>query len=65
MNTDFTRQNSTHTKTLQSFCRSYNLEHIGLKFPTIDFTFESEMNNTRSLIDHFIISDILIEDVVK
>ena len=65
MNTDFSRQNSSHTKTLSSFCRMQNLDYVGRQNSTIEYTYESEMNNVRSYIDHFIISEILIDSVVK
>ena len=32
---------------------------------TVEYTYESEMNNVRSYIDHFIISQILIDSVDK
>ena len=65
MNTDFSRQNSSHTKTLSSFCRKQDLDYVGRQNSTVEYTYESEMNNVRSIIDHFIISEILIDSVVK
>ena len=65
VNTDYSRQNSSHTKKKSSFCRKQDLDYVGGQNPTDECTHESEMNNARSNIDHSIISEILIDIVVK
>ena len=59
-NTDIRRQNSCNTKALLEFCE---LECLKLCIQSnnslVDYTYESNINNSNSIIDHFIVSDNL------
>ena len=63
LNTDLLRLKSGNTTSLNSFVENENLEYILKKFPSkVEFTFTGIKNN-KSLIDHYIISHNLIENV--
>ena len=65
-NTDFTRVNSPHTRALKQLCNSESMTCITQHEKCdVDYTFESKANNTRSCIDHFIVSENLNDSVVK
>ena len=59
-NTDFTRKTSLLTKSLVSFCDYEGLTCVNLVSNAQQFTYVSDMNGSKSLIDHFIISDNLL-----
>ena len=62
--TSFGRAHSLHRDCLNAFMREYNLQ-CGLRHPSsnVDFTFESKIDGTRSILDHFLLSDEMIECV--
>ena len=63
-NTDLSRINSLHTKSLLSFVREENLALLDESLLcNIDFTFESKSNQARSCIDHFLVSHNLFHCV--
>ena len=63
-NTDISRSNYLHTKSLMRFVQ---IEHMilldDLPNNSVDYTFESKIDQTRSTIDHFIVSDNVFRDV--
>ena len=66
LNTDLSRSSSVHTLSLNRFCNEYNIistnaESCGLQ--TIEFTYCSDINNSCSVIDHFLLSHDLLEFV--
>ena len=65
-NTDVSRTNSLHTKSLLSFAEK---EHLKLLYYSsdynVDFTFESKANHVRSTIDHFLVSQNLADMVTS
>ena len=64
-NTDTTRVKSLHTKSLLSFIQEEHFDLlINSPFYAIDHTFESKSNHVRSTIDHFMVSDNLVQSVV-
>ena len=56
----FTRKTSLFTKSLVSFCDYEGLTCVNLISNAQQFTYVSDMNGSKSLIDHFIISDNLL-----
>ena len=64
-NTDFDRVNSLHTKELNLLCTNFEyVPWINCVPNSVDFTFESKIDSSKSLIDHFILSKTLAEQVV-
>ena len=64
-NTDLSRVNSLHTKSLQAFCDSNNLQCVNTIGRPISYTFRSDMNSATSTIDHFALSPELASRVNK
>ena len=62
-NTDFTRKTSLLTKSLVSFCDYEGLTCVHLVSNAEQFTYVSDMNGSKSLIDHFLLSDNLLNYV--
>ena len=63
LNTDMSRINSLHVDSLKDFCINENLNIVDSEL--VDYTYESKINNSKSQIDHFIISSSLITRVIK
>ena len=64
-NTDFARI-SPQTNALKRFCTELNLVPcVTLQVNEVDFTYVSDMSGSRSLIDHFIVSENLVPSVKK
>ncbi len=65
-NTDLSRTNSLHTKSLMSFTEN---EHLVLLDTLVGFdvvySYESKATNSRSLLDHFIVSQNITNCVVS
>ena len=64
-NTDLSRVNSLHTKSLQTFCDLNNLQCVNTIGRPISYTFRSDMNSATSTIDHFVLSPELASRVNK
>ena len=62
-NTDLTRKTSLFTKSLVRFCDSEGLTCVNFVSNVQQFTYVSDMNGSKSTIDHFIISNILLNSV--
>ena len=63
-NTDISRSNSLHTKSLMRFVQNEHMILLDdLPNNSVDYTFESKIDQTRSTIDHFIVSDNVFPDV--
>lgn len=60
-NTDVSRQHSWHTAAVLQFTRdeSFSLL-IDLPVYSVDYTYESFINGTRSTLDHFVVTDCLL-----
>ena len=57
-NTDFSRVTSPHTVELKSFCSSENLVPCAsLPLSLVTYTYECSVTYTKTLIDHFLVSD--------
>ena len=54
------RKTSLLTKSLVSFCDYEGLTCVNLVSNAQQFTYVSDMNGSKSLIDHFVISDNLL-----
>ena len=64
LNTDVSRLGSSHTTTLHEFCNRESLFMcVNHAVANIDYTYESSLG-ARSTVDHFIVSDNLIDSVV-
>ncbi|ELT88223.1 hypothetical protein CAPTEDRAFT_192739 [Capitella teleta] len=63
-NTDFTRTNSQRVISLGLFMHECNLKNCSLNAPHVDFTYVNDATGARSVIDHFLISENLIPNVV-
>ena len=61
-NTDLTRKTSLFTKSLVRFCDS-GLTCVNFVSNVQQFTYVSDMNGSKSTIDHFIISNSLLNSV--
>ena len=64
-NTDFSRLQSLHTRSLSTFCQDDGLVNVIAIERPIEFTYISDMNGAKSLIDHFIISSQILECVTN
>lgn len=65
-NTDFSRTRSLHTRALSDFLSNEDLCSIHvLPGYSVDYTFESASDRTRSTLDHFFISENLRSSVVE
>ena len=62
-NTDLTRKTSLFTKSLIRFCDSEGLTWVNFVSNVQQFTYVSDMNGSKSTIDHFIISNSLLNSV--
>ena len=62
-NTDFTRKTSLLTKLRVRFCDCERLTCVNLVSNAQQFTYVSDINGSKSLIDDFIISDNLLNYV--
>ena len=65
LNTDLSRINSYHTKKLKSFV-DHEYLRFALNHPNckgIDFSYESKIDGSRSLVDHFIVSENLYNHI--
>jgi hypothetical protein len=62
MNTDFSRMHSSHTRPLREMFARLDLILCDSMFD-IDFTYVNEANDARSIIDHFAVSDCLVDNV--
>jgi hypothetical protein len=65
-NTDMSRQNSLHTNALQTYltnecCKSC----LDCRDSSINYTFESKINGSRSTLDHCIVSEDLFHQVLQ
>ena len=65
-NTDLSRSNSLHTKALSSFMESENMVPL-IRFTNnnVDYTYESKITYTRSLIDHIVVSESMLESAIS
>ena len=64
LNTDLSRVNSSHTKTLIDFCSTNDLKFcVSTSLSSVTFTYENESSGVRSLIDHFVVSDNLFDEI--
>ncbi len=65
-NTDFRRSRSLHTMALLPFMVNESLRR-GLDYQdkNVDYTYESKMNGDRSLIDHFLVTDNLFNNMKR
>ena len=65
LNTDLSRSTSLHTQALNSFLEiefmKYCLTHVTCD---VDYTYLSKMNNERSVIDHFLLTDNLFNTIL-
>ena len=61
-NTDFSRERSPHTRVLKDFIERETL-FCGLQLPfaQVDYTYECMISGSRSTLDHFLVSENLIE----
>lgn len=65
-NTDMSRAKSLHTKRLLSFVEDeYFLMLDRLPCYQVDYTFESKANSSRSILDHFIVSQNMYNCVIS
>ena len=64
-NTDLSRIHSTQTTARQQICCGNNLVSAHVCSNSANYTFTSSISNSRSIIDHFIISDSLSEHINK
>ena len=65
MNTDLSRLNSLHTECLLHFCNIDNLVCVDTVSCSIEYTYTSDVTNSVSTIDHFIISKSLCDRINK
>ena len=65
LNADLSRLQSSHTSSLIDYCKENNLTCVNSKYLSIDYTYCNDATNSRSLIDHFIVSDSLCDNVNK
>ncbi len=65
-NTDPHRLNSLHTTAFNAMLENQNLRSwTTSEFCTADFSFESKISGVRSLIDHFVLSERLFNEIVN
>ena len=65
-NTDPTRLNSLHTKGLNDVLHKNKLlSWLTSEFCTAKYSFESKINGSRSLLDHFVMSEMLFKQLYK
>ncbi len=63
-NTDLKRRQSLHTKEMESICHDFDfIPWINCVHNSVDFSYESYIDGSQSLIDHFIISRSLSVNV--
>ena len=64
-NTDFRRTTSLHTNTLKLFLETEvmksGLAHV---MSDVDYTYLSKINNVRSIVDHFLLTDNLFNTIL-
>lgn len=66
MNTDLSRNQSLHTKSLLAFAKRESLiPAIHHECSNVDYTFESKASGERSLLDHFIVSENLVGSICE
>ena len=64
LNTDLSRVSSPQTKSLIDFCAANDLKFCAsTSLSSVNFTYENESSGARSLIDHFVVSDNLLDEV--
>ena len=65
-NTDFKRSGSLHTKQIESTCIDYDyVPWLQCTENNVDYSYESAIDGSQSLIDHFLISRPLSDHVLK
>ena len=65
LNTDFKRVNSLHTKSLFSFVEHHTMKcGLHFEYSHVDYSYESKSNHSRSLVDHFVITENLFCNIV-
>jgi hypothetical protein len=67
-NTDLCRANSLHTHALNAFSADQDFRVLGTNGPhlhDVPFTYESHMNQSRSTIDHFVLTENIVPDVLS
>ncbi len=63
-NTDLERSQSLHTKEIESICHDFDfIPWINCVHNSVDFSYESNIDGSQSLIDHFIMSRSLSTSV--
>lgn len=65
-NTCFDRNRSLHAMSLNKYMNDNSLT-CGLNHPesTVTYTYESKIDGTRSLVDHFLLSESLFRDLIR
>ena len=64
LNADLSRLQSSNTRSLIDYCKEHNV-CVNSMYQSIDYTYCNDAINSRSLIDHFIVSDSLCDNVNK
>ena len=66
LNTDPSRLRSLHSITLNDILFENNLfSWLSSEFCTADYSYESKVNGSRSLIEHFVMSNMLFKQLYK